>query len=565
MLLDDEPGEKCNGLLNRSHTRAAQLRCVGSAHAGATGSGAAQRAHGRRRLRRAAASAFHAIDRARVSQSGSQRHRVNAFADGVTGGNVDGEPYDNRVDLDGHVNTGASLRPTCCRSATPGTSRCRRASTGRASAIAIGIEPGGGPGSLDGDHAYSRFNPAAGVTFSPSPALNLYVGYSEGSRAPTSIELGCADPDAAVQAAQRDGGRSAARPGGDAHVWKPACAAKRGRSPGMPASFMPTTATTSCSSHRADRIRLLQEFRQDAPPGHRARLNAREGRFTGGAGYTLLDATFQSEETVNGTGNSTNDTAAEAAKDWRARSRSSRATASRSIPRHMFKAFADVRAHCRSCRSTSTSRRSSGVFARGNENKPSAAGRHLLPRTRYRTDAYAIVNIGARYDVNKWLQVIAQVNNLFDRHYYTAAQLARPDSRAPATSSRGHFRPSTASSPSSRRRSTRPARRRCTGWERGSSSERAPCLSFIQQLFELGFLERVDGAAGQAVHPPLQLLHRHHVVRRGMADLDFELGGRAPRILPPSCPVSTAPGRAPPQNRSDSVSVDRRERCRWDS
>ena len=57
------------------------------------------------------------------------------------------------------------------------------------------IEPGGGPTSLDGDHTFSRFNPAAGVTFSPSRTLNLYGGYSEGSRAATSIELGCANPD----------------------------------------------------------------------------------------------------------------------------------------------------------------------------------------------------------------------------------------------------------------------------------------------------------------------------------------------------------------------------------
>ena len=30
-----------------------------------------------------------------------------AFADGVTGGSIDGEPYDARVDLDGHIQTGS--------------------------------------------------------------------------------------------------------------------------------------------------------------------------------------------------------------------------------------------------------------------------------------------------------------------------------------------------------------------------------------------------------------------------------------------------------------------------
>ena len=33
------------------------------------------------------------------------------------------------------------------------------------------------------------------------------------------------------------------------------------------------------------------------------------------------------------------------------------------------------------------------------------------------------MNHGARYDLNKWLQLIAQFNNIFDSQYYTAAQL----------------------------------------------------------------------------------------------------------------------------------------------
>ena len=57
------------------------------------------------------------------------------------------------------------------------------------------INLGGGPGSLDGEHVFSRFNPAVGVTFDPTSQVTLYAGYSEGSRAATSIELGCADPE----------------------------------------------------------------------------------------------------------------------------------------------------------------------------------------------------------------------------------------------------------------------------------------------------------------------------------------------------------------------------------
>ena len=54
-----------------------------------------------------------------------------------------------------------------------------------------------GPGSsasLTGKHHFERFNPSIGVTFQPNEILSTYASYSESSRAPTSIELGCANP-----------------------------------------------------------------------------------------------------------------------------------------------------------------------------------------------------------------------------------------------------------------------------------------------------------------------------------------------------------------------------------
>ena len=56
------------------------------------------------------------------------------------------------------------------------------------------ILPGGGTGSLDTDQVFRRLNPSIGLTVKPSASFNFYVGYGEGSRAPTSTELGCADP-----------------------------------------------------------------------------------------------------------------------------------------------------------------------------------------------------------------------------------------------------------------------------------------------------------------------------------------------------------------------------------
>jgi outer membrane receptor protein involved in Fe transport len=48
---------------------------------------------------------------------------------------------------------------------------------------------------LNGDHSFNRFNPAAGITFDVTERIQLYGGYFESSRAPTPVELTCADPD----------------------------------------------------------------------------------------------------------------------------------------------------------------------------------------------------------------------------------------------------------------------------------------------------------------------------------------------------------------------------------
>jgi outer membrane receptor protein involved in Fe transport len=51
------------------------------------------------------------------------------------------------------------------------------------------------PNALYGNHTYDRVNPSLGVTLAPSKALTLYANYTEGSRAPTVIELGCSNPE----------------------------------------------------------------------------------------------------------------------------------------------------------------------------------------------------------------------------------------------------------------------------------------------------------------------------------------------------------------------------------
>jgi len=49
---------------------------------------------------------------------------------------------------------------------------------------------------LDGAHRYARVNPSVGLTWSPHARFTAYASANQGMRAPTAMELTCADPNA---------------------------------------------------------------------------------------------------------------------------------------------------------------------------------------------------------------------------------------------------------------------------------------------------------------------------------------------------------------------------------
>jgi outer membrane receptor protein involved in Fe transport len=148
---------------------------------------------------------------------------------------------------------------------------------------------------------------------------------------------------------------------------------------------------------------------------------SRIGRVTLVAGYTFLSATYESEETVNGEGNSSNAAAEDGAPGLDGTIEIEPGDRIPLIPRHMFKMYADVQLGSRFSVDVDLLAVSSS-FARGNENN-----RHEPDGTYYlgpgSTPGYAVVNLGGGYRITRWLQVVAQLTNLFDRRYYTAGQL----------------------------------------------------------------------------------------------------------------------------------------------
>ncbi len=73
------------------------------------------------------------------------------------------------------------------------TARLSVTASGRYNTVRIALVDRQGD-ALDGVSRYARFNPAIGFTYRLAPGLAAYLGYAEGSRAPTASEIECSDP-----------------------------------------------------------------------------------------------------------------------------------------------------------------------------------------------------------------------------------------------------------------------------------------------------------------------------------------------------------------------------------
>ncbi len=123
---------------------------------------------------------------------------------------------------------------------------------------------------------------------------------------------------------------------------------------------------------------------------------------------------------MNGSSNSTNDSAA-TAKGLAGTIGIQPGARIPLIPPHLFKLFADLQATAKFSLNLGLVAVSS-AYARGNENNlHQPDGQYYLGSGK--SPGYNVVNFGARYLVNRRLELFARINNLFDRHYYSAAQL----------------------------------------------------------------------------------------------------------------------------------------------
>jgi outer membrane receptor protein involved in Fe transport len=417
ILLNDEPNEKCNGLLNRTHTDqqdagVALQATITTPVAGFENqltvglSGLKSRAE----FSQSSQFGYLLSDRSIGTADGP-----GAFADGSQESE---HAFDARVDLEGDTVT-RSVYLTDTLEVTPIT---HLTLSGRYDHTTVDnedkITAAGEPGSLTAKHRFDRFNPALGLTVTPGKSLSGYVGYNEGSRAPSAIELGCADPENPC--------RLPNAMAGDPPLEQVVTSTIETGVRGLLSNQLAWNIGVFRATNRDDIMFVADDaagfgyfknFGKTRRQGVELGLQRQFGSVYASANYTFLDATYRSEELVLGEGNSSNEEGA----GFEGTIQVEPGDRIPLTPRHLFKAYIgwDVTQQLTAnidLISVSSS------FARGNENNEHEAdGEFYLGPGK--TSGYTVVNFGVEYRPLQAMQIFAQINNVFDREYFTGSQL----------------------------------------------------------------------------------------------------------------------------------------------
>ena len=413
---NDEPQEACNGLLNRSATR--QREWGGSLEV-------AREFVSDAGTSRITLGAAFTVSRADFSQGSEFGHLTpdrgvigtGVFADGSQESD-EGEDTDARVDLAARTRS-QSLYLLAELALAKGLEASLSA---RLDATQIRnrdrINPGPGTGSLTGDHDYHRLNPAVSLRWRPGARISLDAAVAQTSRAPSAIELGCADPESPCRLPNALAGdpplfQVVAR------TIEAGLRVDPARGLFLRAGLFRTTALDDLLFVASPRTGFgyFRNFGRTRRQGLELVAGAGLRRLTLSASYTLLDATYRSPEIVGGAGNSSN-SEGPGGEGNIAILPGNRIPL---LPRHLFKASADWQALPWLALNADV-QAASGVIARGNENNAHQSDGAIYPGAG-RTRGWAVLNLGATVAPTPWLSLIVQVDNVLDARFATAAQL----------------------------------------------------------------------------------------------------------------------------------------------
>ena len=263
---------------------------------------------------------------------------------------------------------------------------------------------------LDGNHQFSRFNPALGISLRLSPAAIVYANVAQSARAPTPVELACASEDAPcnlpnafladppldeVVANSVEVGASGTL--GDGVRWH----AGAFHIVNDDDILFQTTGGAQAN------VGFFENVGDTRRAGLELGLAQPTGRLQWSASYSFISATFEDAFNIN----SPNHPAAAGDAELQVRAGADIP----GIPRHQLNAALDFEYNDRLSLGIDASFRS-GVHLRGDEV-------NLLPKTA----SYTVFNLRGEFRVSDALRLFARIENLFDTEYETFGLLGEPD------------------------------------------------------------------------------------------------------------------------------------------
>jgi outer membrane receptor protein involved in Fe transport len=344
---------------------------------------------------------------------------VPIFLDGTTFS--DGDPVDTQVALHGTVNT-----PSFYATDTFTYGPWAVTLSGRYNHTSLDnldyLPPSDARGNLTSNNVFQRFNPAAGFTYRPSHLFNAYFNYSEASRAPTSIELGCSDPTQPCNLP-------------NALVSDPPLkqVVNRTFEVGIRSNDTGTlhwSADYFFGQNDNDLLFVASEqtgfgyflnFGKTRRDGIELELSKDWRNGSVGSNYTFLNATYQSSQTIDGGSNSTNDSALAGMPGIDDDIHITPGDFIPQVPRNMFKLYGQYRPSSKLTAELDI-RAVGSSFARGNENNQDQPD-GMFYNGSGRSAGYGVADLGARYRLTSRIELFAQLNNLLDKHYSTGSQL----------------------------------------------------------------------------------------------------------------------------------------------
>ncbi|MEI2615783.1 MAG: TonB-dependent receptor [Methylotenera sp.] len=261
-------------------------------------------------------------------------------------------------------------------------------------------------------------NPAIGLSFTPTKDLSVYGSYNEGMRAPTSMELGCANPNVPCKLPNAMAGD----PPLDEVVSKTFELGARGN---LTSDVKWSAAVYHTDNHddihfistnATNGMGYFDNVGKTRRMGLDAGLSGAFGSFSWNAGYSYLKATYESDLELTNSLNSTSDgNAIQVNKGDRLAN----------LPEHSLKLRLQLQATPNWSIGTNINT-FSDVYIRGNENNKHRAndGDADHVQDSGKIGGYTVVNLDTRYKFGDsgW-QVFAKAINIFDKEYATGGML----------------------------------------------------------------------------------------------------------------------------------------------